>query len=360
MSVEYFEASSPDALKTALGLDAPVDSLSIYAASMTYSWLAAMRTVFESAARLRVRVGLDLLPQASALLCLREISKNDGRDVLALRHSIPAIFHPKIYVAVRGDAVRAVIGSSNASSAAFGRNVEANLLLRGPKEGPEATAIDATIAKVDDSIAARIAAGELVGFQLPQDPIPVIPPDPVILGLFDPDVLEVINTDGWATDARYEDSELVTSFTSPMSGMVDTVLRSSGVPNKGGQGGFDIPKSELAAVEGVLKEYGQNLELAWRFVTQAGATVFAVNEPPRSHGVRLSGVTGHHAVITATLGLVARPAYRALLAIGATLGKADVTYRLELPSEPGKPARLWMIHVVPDNAGAFGNSDGSL
>lgn len=357
MSVNSFVPSLPGApsLTEALELSSPVDELIVYTAQASYTWLADMEESFNRAGTLRARVGLDLLPQASALLRLREHSLQEGRDIALIRTTAMSIFHPKIYVARRGASIRAVVGSSNGSRPGFSTNVEANVLLAGEEGSSEARLVRSLLRDIDTAIENQVVSGASRLVRLPDDPLPIVKPNAARRSLLEPEAAESLATDGWSNDPGYLDSALVAEFDAPMTGMIRTVERSMGAPT-GGQGGFDIGNTSLPAVRQVLDQYGSNLELAWRFITGGGATIFAVNEPPRSNGVRLSGTTGNHAVITVTMALVARPAYMQLKAINATKGYAHVTYRLEVRPSPEVP-RLWMMHVVPDANAVFGDGE---
>ncbi len=133
MSVDVYVpgASGPNSLREALGLDRGVDEFTLYVAHASYPWLEHYSDDLNLAGKVSARVGLDLLPQGSALAKLRGISLRQGTDIRLIRSLDRATFHPKLYVTRRGNEVRGVLGSSNASTPAFSRSVEANLWIRG-------------------------------------------------------------------------------------------------------------------------------------------------------------------------------------------------------------------------------------
>ncbi len=331
-------------LPSLLGLDGSAEELRLYLANANSTWLTAARPGLDACQTMRVRVGLDLLPQGQALLRLRDIASSNParRDVALVEHTDGSIFHPKVYAVRHGRTWRALVGSSNGSSGGFGLNLEANLLIEGPETDPEVSEVLRLTDLIEHEIEVRARQKRLNILRLPHDPLPIIKPAPGRRAA-STEADEAVVSDGWEQDPSFLRATHLVSFDAPLSGMVEYVTAN------GHQGGFDIDKDKRSVVEALIpRGAGADLRLRWRFVTNDGATIFAVDEDPRR--VVLSGYGGHNRVITASKPTVARPAYEQLKAVGVTSGLADIEYRLDRESSP--PA-LWMIHRVPDRAGAF-------
>lgn len=293
-----------------------------------------------SASSVRLRVGLDIPLQRRAGEVLVQLSQAANRDFELLRHTDGAYFHPKLYVTKHLNQVAGVIGSSNASTAAFGRNVEANLIVTGPRGSPEEAYLDGLIHEIDAAVNERLASRVIQRWRLPGDALPDFlsvggraaptrapeAPPPVAPG------------DAWQLTPEFLNAEFVAEFESPISGVLTYVTNSSR------QGGFDIKDTQMAAVERIIpRDDPPVLQLCWRFLAPDGTTLWAIDEEPRV--VRQSGYGGHNRVITARLDLVARPLVARLRELGISNGDAHLLYKLER-RVPG-PFRLWMVHTLP-------------
>lgn len=70
---------------------------------------------------------------------LRQLAALSG--VLKVVPDTEGVFHPKVLLALKGDQIRALIGSSNLTTGGYKRNIEANVLLDGKRDAPELHAL---------------------------------------------------------------------------------------------------------------------------------------------------------------------------------------------------------------------------
>jgi HKD family nuclease/predicted RNA-binding protein len=96
----------------------------------------ALRRVVESGRTLKFLAGVDF--QQTELDALTPFQKAPAAEARVYMQP-PAVqryvgFHPKLYLGLRGDEVRALVGSSNFTAGGLRANVEANLLVRGRRD----------------------------------------------------------------------------------------------------------------------------------------------------------------------------------------------------------------------------------
>lgn len=323
-------------LREKLGLSIPADEITIYSANTSFAWLTGMADALEAAATLKIRAGLDLSPNQPSVDTLSSLARAARRDIHVVKHNDGSFFHPKVYVSRHGAEVRAVVGSSNGSSHGFGRSVEANLALVGRRGGPEDELIVSLTTELENAISTRLSEGTLTRWRLPDEVPPPIPPTRWARAA--PPKPPPVDADAWESDPGFVRARYLADFYSPISGVVEYIVAN------GHQGGFDIPNDQMPAVEQLLPQgIGAFLELAWRFIDQAGQTVFRADEGPRQ--VVQSGYGGNNRVITAGKPNVSRPLYNELERLGVLTGYVHALYKVE--ERDHKPPRLWMIHTLP-------------
>lgn len=98
-----------------------------------YAWASARGPWAEHWEAVRsghlVRVVFGLHFDRTDPACLRELF--DAQVPLRVWKRFDAVFHPKVLIAVRGNRIRALVGSSNLTPGGFGPNQEANVLISG-------------------------------------------------------------------------------------------------------------------------------------------------------------------------------------------------------------------------------------
>ncbi|MCC6959224.1 MAG: phospholipase D family protein [Dehalococcoidia bacterium] len=342
--------SGPESLDDALDLGRPADQVRIAAAHVSTQMILSLESGLRQAQQVEMQVGLDLLPQNAALLRLHQISQSTGRSIQLLQSLDGSIFHPKVYAAWHGDRLRAVVGSSNASTAAFGSNVEANLLVTATRGDAEAQAVEQLLNDVSAACLLKLSSRRMRAWNLPADRLPVVRPALNRRSAIDPEVVEAAISDGWTDDPSFRRGTVSISFHPKLQPLFS---KADGVGQK--MGNVHIPSQYWATIDEIADRYGSDLLLSWRFVTDEGATLFAHDEV-RPSGFRVSGrprpgKTSNHRAITAPPDEVAIPAVRWLRSIGITgHEQANVTYRLDADATP---PRLWLVYEVHAPTSAF-------
>ncbi len=322
----------------------------IYTAFATPGWLESLRGALDHAAQVTVRLGLDIpaTPQR-VLVDLMEMAAKPGRDIRLVKHLGAGTFHTKVYGSRFADWTITLVGSSNGSEQAFSGNVEANLVLTGPPGSDEDSAAKALFREIDVLLDAASASGRVRIWRLPADPLPTLKPAWANVARLEPEVAERNESDAWEDSPSFKASKEVARWDAPLSGLYDYA------DNTGRQAGLYIPRSHRETVLKLLGQYGNDIQLSWRFVTLEGATIFPYEQDRRALQASGQRPASHNLAITATRPTISLPATRLLRGLGmAAQDRFDIEYRLDLS---GTRPRLWLIHRLQRSSTAISGTD---
>lgn len=338
-------AGAPATITDALGLSRPPSELHFYTAFLRPNWLQVVAPALRQCPKVVLRVGLDIpaTPQ-QVLVDLNSIASQPGADVRLVRSLRGQSFHPKVFTARFHDGFTTVLGSANASSSAFGSNIEANVRWHGSPGGPEDAEAQALLNDLEGLLELDERAGAVRIWRLPNDRLPVVQPNRTHV-VANPEILDTVDSDGWHDDPGFVQAAPIEQFNAPVSGLYGYA------DNTGRQAGLYIPKSSRETVLLALAAYGEIMELKWRFVSREGATLFAFNEPARSVIASGRGPGSHNLAITAHRSRIAQPVTRLLRSLGVPDdARLDVQYRLDTTTSP---ARLWLVHTLQQAVAAI-------
>lgn len=110
-----------------------------YARQSGFDQLPAIEQMTQRARSCRFLAGIDFqLTDLGVLDRLHAPPRSEGRVFWLPSDGAGEArnFHPKVYVAQRGDRISALVGSSNFTAGGLAKNVEANILLRGTSADP--------------------------------------------------------------------------------------------------------------------------------------------------------------------------------------------------------------------------------